>query len=124
MAGVLRKLSFQGLEGRKLMAADLGFAAPLGDGSAFVADSFSFGVEREMKESGEKGSTADGAVDAADYALWREHFGAAPPAASGDGRVDAADYTVWRDSLGGSMAAGEKYFAVRTAHILRCILFE
>ena len=25
----------------------------------FVADSFSFGVEREMKESGEKGGTAD-----------------------------------------------------------------
>ncbi len=29
------------------------------DGSWFVADSFSFGVEREMKESGEKGGTQD-----------------------------------------------------------------
>lgn len=29
------------------------------DGKWFVADSFSFGVEREMKESGEKGGTAD-----------------------------------------------------------------
>ena len=29
------------------------------DGSWFVADSFSFGVEREMKESGEKGGTED-----------------------------------------------------------------
>lgn len=28
-------------------------------GDFFVADSFSFGVEREMKESGEKGGTAD-----------------------------------------------------------------
>ncbi len=28
-------------------------------GAYFVADSFSFGVEREMKESGEKGGTAD-----------------------------------------------------------------
>ena len=28
-------------------------------GKYFVADSFSFGVEREMKESGEKGGTAD-----------------------------------------------------------------
>ena len=28
-------------------------------GDWFVADSFSFGVEREMKESGEKGGTAD-----------------------------------------------------------------
>ena len=27
--------------------------------TSFVADSFSFGVEREMKESGEKGGTAD-----------------------------------------------------------------
>ncbi len=29
------------------------------DGNWFVADSFSFGVEREMKESGEKGGTDD-----------------------------------------------------------------
>jgi len=29
------------------------------DGKWFVADSFSFGVEREMKESGEKGGTQD-----------------------------------------------------------------
>lgn len=29
------------------------------DGTWFVADSFSFGVEREMKESGEKGGTTD-----------------------------------------------------------------
>ena len=29
------------------------------DGSWFIADSFSFGVEREMKESGEKGGTED-----------------------------------------------------------------
>lgn len=29
------------------------------DGNWFVADSFSFGVEREMKESGEKGGTED-----------------------------------------------------------------
>lgn len=29
------------------------------DGTWFVADSFSFGVERELKESGEKGGTAD-----------------------------------------------------------------
>lgn len=29
------------------------------DGNWFVADSFSFGVEREMKESGEKGGTQD-----------------------------------------------------------------
>jgi type VI secretion system secreted protein Hcp len=32
---------------------------PSGNHDWFVADSFSFGVEREMKESGEKGGTAD-----------------------------------------------------------------
>jgi Type VI secretion system effector, Hcp len=32
---------------------------PVGATDWFVADSFSFGVEREMKESGEKGGTAD-----------------------------------------------------------------
>jgi hypothetical protein len=32
---------------------------PLGATDLFVADSFSFGVEREMKESGEKGGTED-----------------------------------------------------------------
>ena len=32
---------------------------PDGNSDWFVADSFSFGVEREMKESGEKGGTAD-----------------------------------------------------------------
>ena len=30
-----------------------------GDGRWFIADSFSFGVEREMKESGQKGGTED-----------------------------------------------------------------
>ena len=33
--------------------------AGYGDGAWFVAESFSFGVEREMKESGEKGGTED-----------------------------------------------------------------
>ncbi|MDJ0767182.1 MAG: type VI secretion system tube protein Hcp [Ilumatobacter sp.] len=33
--------------------------AGYGDGDWFTADSFSFGVEREMKESGEKGGTED-----------------------------------------------------------------
>lgn len=48
---------------------------------------------------------ADGDVDAADYAKWRETFGASVPepgtAADGNqnGVVDAGDYTVWRDNL-------------------------
>lgn len=56
--------TFQTLESRTLMAADLGPAleAPTvqsGPDDWFIADSFSFGVEREMKESGEKGGTTD-----------------------------------------------------------------
>ncbi|MCA9240999.1 MAG: type VI secretion system tube protein Hcp [Planctomycetales bacterium] len=83
-----RRGSFESLESRKLLAADLGAAdlsyePPADDpqemiyvpikgmsdegvptegydqGKWFIADSFSFGVEREMKESGEKGGTED-----------------------------------------------------------------
>jgi len=59
-------LHVESLENRRLMAADLGTAVPVeavdSGGQAeqyMVADSFSFGVEREMKESGEKGGTED-----------------------------------------------------------------
>jgi hypothetical protein len=53
---------------------------------------------------------ADGAVDAADYDLWRSTFGAQSRlAADGnlDGRVDTADYVIWRTALeqGGSGTA-------------------
>ncbi|TWT37322.1 hypothetical protein KOR34_22700 [Posidoniimonas corsicana] len=53
---------------------------------------------------------ADGAVDAADYQLWRAQYGTAGPEADGnaDGVVDAADYTLWRDNAatGSALAAG------------------
>lgn len=48
----------------------------------------------------------DGVVDAADYTVWRDHFGIPSVAmhsqgdANGDGAVDAADYTMWRDDFG------------------------
>jgi Dockerin type I domain len=53
---------------------------------------------------------ADGNIDAADYAIWQQHFGSSVAAgvdgdANGDGMVDATDYTVWRDQLGESDAA-------------------
>lgn len=60
-----RVRSIESLENRTLMAADLGVDLALAvEASAtgpdyVVADSFSFSVEREMKESGEKGGTAD-----------------------------------------------------------------
>jgi type VI protein secretion system component Hcp len=43
----------------KCDAIDGTLMGPDGSSDWFVADSFSFGVEREMKESGEKGSTED-----------------------------------------------------------------
>lgn len=49
-----------------------------------------------------------GAVDQADYLLWKQQFGAAGPAladGNSDGRVDAADYTLWRDALSGGIGS-------------------
>jgi hypothetical protein len=48
----------------------------------------------------------DGLVDAADYGVWSQQYGAAAPQpvavgeadGNGDGAIDAADYTVWRDA--------------------------
>ena len=57
--------NIENLESKKLMTADIGLDmadaadATVQVGHEFVADSFSFGVEREMKESGEKGGTED-----------------------------------------------------------------
>ncbi|MEZ6101053.1 MAG: esterase-like activity of phytase family protein [Pirellulaceae bacterium] len=45
----------------------------------------------------------NGAVDAADYTVWKDHFGSQDfLAADGNGNriVDAADYTVWKDGFG------------------------
>ncbi|MFC1759757.1 hypothetical protein ACFL2H_13485 [Planctomycetota bacterium] len=57
--------NFENLEARKMMTADVGLdmadsmEPTVQVGRAFIADSFAFGVEREMKESGEKGGTTD-----------------------------------------------------------------
>lgn len=51
----------------------------------------------------------DGAVDAADYVIWRHNAGAMQPslAADGDGNgnVNQADYDVWRSSFGSAAPA-------------------
>ena len=66
MATSLRRRVFEVMESRRLLAADL--PAPASDlvvdtqpnePNYFIADSFSFAIEREMKESGEKGGTED-----------------------------------------------------------------
>jgi hypothetical protein len=41
------------------LSSSVGRLSPVGAVDWFIADSFGFGVEREMKESGEKGGTAD-----------------------------------------------------------------
>jgi hypothetical protein len=46
----------------------------------------------------------NGAVDAADYNLWKANFGSRTALASdgnNNGIIDAGDYTVWRDHLAG-----------------------
>ena len=50
----------------------------------------------------------NGVVDAPDYNVWRDHFGAlAPHAADGNanGMVDAADYNIWRDNFSSTAGA-------------------
>ncbi|WP_442484142.1 lamin tail domain-containing protein [Aeoliella sp. SH292] len=50
-----------------------------------------------------------GTVDAADYTVWKQYFGAslltlgAGPDGNGDGLVNLADYTIWRDNLGATL---------------------
>jgi len=63
------------------------------------------GVDIEDYDSWETNFGADintdGAVDARDFALWRDHLGSVvtPPAPSkGDGRVDSVDYGTWRET--------------------------
>jgi len=52
----------------------------------------------------------DGAVNAADYNVWRSSYGSSVSIAAGadgnaDGLINAADYTVWRDKLSAQPAA-------------------
>ncbi|TWT36911.1 Sialidase precursor [Posidoniimonas corsicana] len=50
----------------------------------------------------------DSAVDAADYAVWRDHLGGGFAAADGnrDGVVNQQDYEVWRDNFGRAAGIG------------------
>lgn len=53
----------------------------------------------------------NGAVDAADYIVWRKSFGqnvarGALAVGNGDGIVDEADYRVWRAHFGATLAGG------------------
>ena len=71
----------------------------------------------------------DGAVDAADYVLWRDTLGqqAAGLAADGNnnGSVDAADYDVWRANFGRSESAAASNLGndATVAEPHTCLLF-
>lgn len=53
---------------------------------------------------------ADGAVDAADYTLWRDTVGVVGAGlladANGDQMIDSQDYQIWRDAYGAQLAGG------------------
>jgi hypothetical protein len=52
----------------------------------------------------------DGAVDAADYSVWRDSFGQTGESlaadANGDGEIDTADYAHWKKYFGASAGGG------------------
>jgi hypothetical protein len=54
----------------------------------------------------------DGTVNAADYAVWRDHLGQAftltneNPAASTPAVVDAEDYNFWKSNFGQTLGSG------------------
>ncbi|WP_197531575.1 CotH kinase family protein [Posidoniimonas corsicana] len=60
-----------------------------------------------------------GAVDQADYAVWRASYGSTTDLAAdgnNNGRVDTADYTVWRDNLDAVLAPPVVAAAAPTTH--------
>lgn len=72
---------------------------------------------------------ADGAVDLADYELWKSKFGSTTHLAAdgnNNNRIDVADYTVWRDhyagGAGSAAAVPEPAAAALAAQLLLMIL--
>ncbi len=68
------------------------------------------GSTTSLPGSGSADFNGDGAVDAADYTVWRDNLGSneATIDIDGSGEVDAGDYTLWREQFGtpGSTAGG------------------
>jgi cyclophilin family peptidyl-prolyl cis-trans isomerase len=66
----------------------------------------------------------NGAVNAADYIVWRANYGSTTHAASdgnGNGRVDAADFIIWRNNRTSGSAAG--VFAVPEPNAVSIVFF-
>jgi hypothetical protein len=73
----------------------------------------------------------DGAVDAADYVVWRNTRGQSGtmldadgtgPNGAPDGTIDALDYQLWRKNFGATRPAASQAFIVCEPHTLRLIL--
>jgi len=64
-------------------------------------------VHQDLRVTAPGDFNRDGAVDSADYTIWRDTNGstADPRAdANGDGRVDRADYDLWKSHFGSTTA--------------------
>lgn len=107
-------LGFTGVDGQgqpiKLEATIAGRLLHLtGANDPGCCDFFNYQVDAWAHQLPWADFNGDGRVDANDYAMWRQNFGATVTPgsdgdANGDGMVDAMDYTVWRDQLGQSDA--------------------
>ena len=68
----------------------------------------------------------NGVVDAADYTVWKDHFGSTSDLdadGSGNGVIDAADYTVWKDNFGAVASATSRFQSVPEPAAGGCLLF-
>lgn len=82
------------------------FSAPaLGDGLAWRLETSASDLIATVVLLGDY--NADGAVDAADYTVWRDAEGGSSLDAdgNGDGVVDQADYAIWSNAYGASVPA-------------------
>jgi Dockerin type I domain len=115
-AGMPDDLFFMGADGQgqaiRLEATINGRLLHLTGGTSdpLCCDFFRYKVDAWAHQLPWADFNADGSVDAADYSIWRQHYGSsvavgADGDANGDGLVDATDYTAWRDELGQSDVA-------------------
>jgi hypothetical protein len=67
----------------------------------------------------------NGAVNAADYAVWRASFGSTSNLAAdgnSNGVIDAADYAVWKNNVGSTPAAAQATAIPEPGTMLLCLL--